>query len=109
MRVWLACFFILFALAELFDWLKQLSLPLPIYILAGAFLAIVSNYDQIIGYYFSEVQAEILPEPSQLETSTPPNAISSTTSSSTLSTTSSNPTAATMLTPVEEVNKPPQE
>ncbi|QYX32561.1 hypothetical protein [Sphaerospermopsis torques-reginae] len=101
MRVWLACFFVLFALAEFFDWVKDLSLPLPIYILGGAFLAVVSNYDKIVGSYFGEVQAEILPEPSKLDTSTPSTPISSTISS--------NPIAVTMLTPVEEVNKPSQE
>jgi hypothetical protein len=37
MKVWLACFFVLFALAELFDWLQEFNLPLPIYILGGAF------------------------------------------------------------------------
>lgn len=54
MRVWLACFLVLFALAELFDWLKGFSLPLPIYILGGAFLAVASNYEKIIGSYFSD-------------------------------------------------------
>lgn len=47
MKVWLACFLVLFALAELFQWAKQLSLPLPIYILGGAFLAIASNYNKL--------------------------------------------------------------
>lgn len=47
MKVWLACFLVLFALAELFQWAKQLSLPLPIYILGGAFLAIASNYSKL--------------------------------------------------------------
>jgi hypothetical protein len=58
MRVWLACFFVLFALAELFDWVKEFTLPLPIYILGGAFLAVASNYDKIVGSYFSDVTAE---------------------------------------------------
>ncbi|OKH23122.1 hypothetical protein [Chroogloeocystis siderophila] len=49
MKVWLACFVLLFALAELFQWMKQFSLPLPIYILGGAFLAIASNYDKLGG------------------------------------------------------------
>jgi len=65
MRVWLACFFVLFAIAKLFDWVQQLSLPLPIYILGGAFLAIASNYDKIVGSYFSEA----LPEQPQLDSS----------------------------------------
>lgn len=46
MRVLIACFFVLFALAELFEWIQQLSLPMPIYILGGAFLAIASNYNK---------------------------------------------------------------
>ncbi|HIK08349.1 MAG TPA: hypothetical protein IGS40_27340 [Trichormus sp. M33_DOE_039] len=54
MRVWLACFLVLFALAELFDWLKGFSFPLPIYILGGAFLAVASNYEKIIGAYFND-------------------------------------------------------
>lgn len=55
MRIWLACILVLFALAQLFDWVKQLSLPLPIYILGGAFLAVASNYDKIVGTYFANV------------------------------------------------------
>ncbi len=54
MRVWLACFLVLFALAQLFDWVKQFSLPLPIYILGGAFLAVASNYEKLFGSYISE-------------------------------------------------------
>lgn len=48
MKVWLASFLILFALAEFFQWLKQFSLPLPVFILGGAFLAIASNYGILI-------------------------------------------------------------
>jgi hypothetical protein len=54
MRVWIACFFVLFALAEFFDWIKEVNLPLPIYILGGAFLAVASNYDKLVGVYFPE-------------------------------------------------------
>lgn len=67
MKVWLACFLVLFALAELFDWLKGFSLPLPIYILGGAFLAVASNYDKIIGYYFTDATVEASLEQSQLD------------------------------------------
>lgn len=48
MRIWIACFFILFAIAQLFDWIQQISLPLPIYILGGLFLAIASNSSKSI-------------------------------------------------------------
>ncbi len=49
MKIWMVCFLALFAIAELFDWIKQFNLPLPIYILGGAFLAIASNYDKLVG------------------------------------------------------------
>ncbi|PSB11990.1 hypothetical protein C7B62_03650 [Pleurocapsa sp. CCALA 161] len=45
-KAWLFGVAILFVLAELSMWLKQFILPLPIYILAGAFLAIASNYEK---------------------------------------------------------------
>jgi hypothetical protein len=69
MRIWLVCFFVLFALAKLFDWVQGLSLPLPMYILGGAFLAVASNYDKIVGSYFSDVIGETQPEQSQLDSS----------------------------------------
>ncbi|MCP6759679.1 MAG: hypothetical protein NHB32_13125 [Fischerella sp. CENA71] len=55
MKVWLVCFVVLFALAQLFDWVKGLQLPLPIYILGGAFLAVASNYDKLFGTYLADV------------------------------------------------------
>jgi hypothetical protein len=101
MRVWLACFFVLFALAEFFDWIKGLSLPLPIYILGGAFLAVASNYDKIVGSYFGNVTAEILPEilpePPKLDVSNPPTQISPTS------------VPVSSLTPMEKVQKSQQE
>ncbi|BAY07172.1 hypothetical protein [Calothrix sp. NIES-2098] len=72
MRVWLACFFVLFALAELFDWVQEFTLPLPIYILGGAFLAVASNYDKIVGSYFNDGIIERSPEPPQLDLSPQP-------------------------------------
>ena len=41
--------FLLFAGVEFFQWLKGVILPLPVYVLAGAFLAIASNYDKGLG------------------------------------------------------------
>ncbi len=49
MKIWFICFVVLFALAQLFDWIQQFSLPLPIYILGGAFLAVASNYEKLFG------------------------------------------------------------
>ncbi|MBC6432021.1 hypothetical protein FM036_15055 [Nostoc sp. HG1] len=71
MKVWLACFLVLFALAELFDWLQEFNLPLPIYILGGAFLAVASNYDKIFDSYFADSSIEASLEQSQLDSLTP--------------------------------------
>ncbi len=46
--------FFLFAGVELFQWLKGVILPLPVYVLAGAFLAIASNYDKSLGLLSSQ-------------------------------------------------------
>ncbi|MGK7898438.1 MAG: hypothetical protein AB4372_33690 [Xenococcus sp. (in: cyanobacteria)] len=46
MKSWLVIVAILFVIAEAILWLKNFILPLPIYILGGAFLAIASNYDK---------------------------------------------------------------
>ena len=59
MRVWLACFLVLFALAQLFDWIQKFQLPLPIYILGGAFLAVASNYDKFFSSYVSHRNDEV--------------------------------------------------
>ena len=62
-QAWLFGVGILFILAELGIWLKQFILPLPIYILAGAFLAIASNYEKGIIALFRQpdvVEAEML-------------------------------------------------
>jgi hypothetical protein len=46
MQVWLISFVVLFALYECWDWFSQLDLPLPLFVVGGLFLAIVSNYDK---------------------------------------------------------------
>jgi hypothetical protein len=43
MRVWTVSFFLFLALAELYQWLQGVTPPLPIWIGAGALLAIASN------------------------------------------------------------------
>jgi hypothetical protein len=47
MKVWVTCFIVLFGVAELLQWLREFSLPLPVFIVGGAFLAIASNYDKL--------------------------------------------------------------
>ncbi|MDZ8090877.1 MAG: hypothetical protein RMZ42_02885 [Nostoc sp. DedQUE05] len=87
MKVWLACFLVLFALAELFDWLQEFNLPLPIYILGGAFLAVASNYDKIVGSSTADSSIEASLEQPQLDSLTP----------------STNPISLPISNPVEDV------
>ncbi|MGL5074957.1 MAG: hypothetical protein ACRDBG_03855 [Waterburya sp.] len=61
LKAWLVGVGILFVLAEFSIWLKQFMLPLPIYILAGAFLAIASNYEHGLVALFRQ------PDPSTAE------------------------------------------
>lgn len=58
MRIWLACFGVLFAIAELYQWAKHLTLPFPVYILGGAFLAVASNYNKLAGFFLQDSSAE---------------------------------------------------
>jgi hypothetical protein len=54
MKVWLTTFGLLFVLAQMYVWVKDFILPLPIYILGGAFLAIASNYETGIFSFLTE-------------------------------------------------------
>jgi hypothetical protein len=51
-KVWITCFILLFGAAEVLQWVQQVSLPLPIFILGGALLAIASNYDKLTNMPF---------------------------------------------------------
>ncbi len=73
MKVWIASFVVLFAIAEFYQWLKHFMLPLPIYILGGAFLAIASNYDRKAGFPFlkSDEQQTAIQDPIDLTSGMP--------------------------------------
>lgn len=64
MKVWLVTCLILFALVQFYEWAKGFILPLPIYVLAGAFLSLASNYDQEMGALLthSTSQSVLLPQ-----------------------------------------------
>jgi hypothetical protein len=47
LRFAIAAFVVLFALVQLVQWLHQLVIPMPLYILGGLLLAIVSNHDKL--------------------------------------------------------------
>ncbi len=43
-QFWIAVFFILLAVAELYESVKSISLPFPAYLVLGTLLAVASNY-----------------------------------------------------------------
>jgi hypothetical protein len=53
-KVWITIVFLLFVLVQIYQWVKGFILPLPIYVFAGAFLAIASNYDKGISNLFRQ-------------------------------------------------------
>ncbi len=52
MKPWLLTVAILFVFAKAILWAKSFILPLPVYVFAGAFLAIASNYDKGMSSWF---------------------------------------------------------
>ncbi len=50
MRFWAASFLVLLGVAEFYQWVKDFTLPLPIYVFGGAFLALASNYEKGIAF-----------------------------------------------------------
>lgn len=47
MQLWLTSFILLFGVAEFWQWVQQASLPMPFFVVGGAFLAIASNYNKL--------------------------------------------------------------
>ncbi len=68
MKGWLVSVAVLFVLAEILLWLKDFILPLPIYLLGGAFLAIASNYDRGMNVLFRHKPSQGLDPVSQTAT-----------------------------------------
>ncbi|WP_421658057.1 hypothetical protein [Leptothermofonsia sp. ETS-13] len=65
MKVWITCFVALFGAAELLQWFQQFSLPLPVFVVGGVFLAIASNYDKLPNFPFhsDDDEPEVLQNP----------------------------------------------
>lgn len=72
MRIWFICFVVLFAASQLFDWVQQFTLPLPIYILGGTFLAVASNYEKLFGSFLGEYSTENYTQQQQLDAASQP-------------------------------------
>jgi hypothetical protein len=47
-QFWIVFFFILLAVAELYQSVKDITLPFPVYLILGAVLAVASNYQHQI-------------------------------------------------------------
>ncbi|MFN9174367.1 MAG: hypothetical protein ACK58N_07600 [Synechocystis sp.] len=72
-QFWVLIVVVLFIGVQLFQWLQGAILPLPLYVMAGAFLAIASNYDkgmgrlinrgeQVVATVSATLQAELEPQ-----------------------------------------------
>jgi len=60
-------------MAEIFQWFQDFSLPLPIYVVGGVFLAIASNADKRIPWPFSQATTaqKTIPPPDTSDRQTP--------------------------------------
>ncbi len=74
MKFWSASFLVLLGIAELYQWVKDFTLPLPIYIFGGAFLAIASNYEKGIAFFNPPQTIVINPKLDSQEVQTLPTA-----------------------------------
>ncbi len=84
-RFWTASFLVLLGVAEFYQWVKDFTLPLPIYVFGGAFLALASNYEkgiallnppQSVSVSFPVGSTEVKPVPPSQKISQPPKPIS---------------------------------
>jgi hypothetical protein len=54
MKVWITSVLVLFWMIETYQWMRHFTLPLPVFILGGALLAIASNYGKYAGWSFQQ-------------------------------------------------------
>ena len=59
-QVWIALFFILLALTELYQSIQKIDLPFPVYLVLGTLLAVASNYQYKV--LFDQTRSVTLPE-----------------------------------------------
>jgi hypothetical protein len=58
MKVWITSVLVLLGMIETYQWMRHFTLPLPMFILGGALLAIASNYGKFAGYFFQKQQTQ---------------------------------------------------
>lgn len=75
MRVWGVCFVLFFGVAEFYQWVQGLTLPLPFFIVLGGLLAIASNADKwsIFARPVQPTLSTTLPEPQPTPITAAPN------------------------------------
>jgi hypothetical protein len=73
MRVWLTSFVLLFGAVELFQWAQELTLPMPIFVIGGALLAIASNSTKLFNPSVHLNQGQ--PSPPQIPASQTPEVV----------------------------------
>ena len=61
-QFWIAIFFILLAVAQLYESIKKIELPLPVYLVLGTILAIASNFHQKFSLSPDRSPTQILPQ-----------------------------------------------
>lgn len=54
MKVWIISVLVLFGMVETYQWMKHFTLPLPVFLLGGALLAIASNYRKYTGWFLQQ-------------------------------------------------------
>lgn len=73
MKVWLLSVALLFGVVEFYQWLQEVTLPLPLYAIAGVMLAIASNYNKGLRSLFERpsnpVDGELLENAKSLQQS----------------------------------------
>ncbi|WAL60168.1 hypothetical protein [Thermocoleostomius sinensis] len=48
MQVWIVCCLAFFGAAELYQWLQGVTLPMPVFVITGALLAVASNANKVL-------------------------------------------------------------
>lgn len=73
MKVWLLSVALLFGVVEFYQWLQEVTLPLPLYAIAGVMLAIASNSNKGLRSWFERptdtVNGELLDPAKSLQQS----------------------------------------
>lgn len=59
-QFWIAIFFILLAIAQLYQSLQEIDLPLPVYLVLGTALAVASNVQR--KFSFTQDRQDLLPK-----------------------------------------------